>query len=121
MTDKSTLDDAELGRRARASLRDHALPDDVQRRLRLARAAAVDSLENRDIGVSSWLNPRWVVPMGAAAAIALAAVLTQQSGPSAMPAWEEGELAAASEMDMLDDIEFLAWMIELDEDLADGS
>ncbi len=107
----------ELAKRARDSVRDARLPDDVKRRLRLARAEAVEQVGNTHAG-TFFGSGRWLLPAGAAASLALAVVLVGNNHTEVMPVLDEQELAAATEMDLLDDIEFLAWMLEEEGDEA---
>ncbi len=120
--DDDQRSDHELAERARDSMRDARLPDDVQRKLRLARAAAVERLE--DAGRKPVFGgARWLVPAGAAATLFAGVMLVGKAPTDTMPILDEQELAAAADMDLLDDIEFLAWMLEEagDEVLPDDS
>lgn len=111
--DTKPISEQELIDRARSSLSDHALPEDVQRRLRMARAEAVAQMgDDVPFLTRAFGGHRWVLPAGAAAILVLAVSLTGTDETYVMPMLDEQELAAASEMELLDDIEFLAWMLE---------
>ena len=74
-------------------------------------------LEDGAAGQATWLGgARWMVPVGGAAAVAVTALLLHGEGVEQLPRLAEPELAAAMEMEILDDMEFLAWMLEEDPD-----
>lgn len=105
--------------RARESMRDHQLPDDIQRRLRIARSEAVTKIGSGSSLIDTLFgNGRWLLPAGAAATLMLAVALISSNDPELMPLLEEQELAAATEMELLEDIEFLAWMLEEESDIG---
>ncbi len=113
--DTDQISEHKLTEKARASVRDVQLPDDVQRKLRLARAEAVGQLDEAgDKPVFG--GARWLLPTAAAATVMVGVMLTWNSPPETMPMLDEQELAAAMDMEMLDDIEFLAWMLEENSD-----
>lgn len=96
--------------RAREVLDAQPLPDDVAARLRHARRAAVESLDARP----RWGGARLLAPAGGLAAGALVALVFLRGGPVVLPEADERELAAMAEMELLDDMEFVAWLIEND-------
>jgi hypothetical protein len=86
------------------------LSEDVVDRLRVARRAAVAAIEPRRVS----LPTRWL-PMGAMAATVVAAVLLR--GPTnapALPFDDDQQLAVAQDIDLLENLEFAAWMVESD-------
>ena len=95
------------------------LPPEIVDRLRAARREAVTLAdEHAQQPWRSWLTwQRW----GAAAAMAgvvLAVALVLQRPDVTLPVAEEEELAAAQDTELLEDLEFVAWMVALeDEDL----
>ncbi len=104
-----------LERRSRAAFDASVEAQDVSTRARLARAraAALDELQRRRfLGASAWL------PVGAAAAALVAALLWQRAdrgepraGPAAAIAFDDFEIVAGGEdFDMLrEDEDFIAW------------
>lgn len=117
MTDDRTDRTADAGERAFAArarevLDANAVPEDVAARLRDARRAAIESIDER---------PRWqtaarvLAPAGGLAAGALVALVFLRGGPAILPDADERELAAMAEMELLDDMEFVAWLVENDE------
>ena len=110
----NSITESELVEKARNSMREHSLPDDVQRKLRLARAEAVAQLEAQgSLAETLFGRRRWLLPVGGVAAAVVLAVAVNQGGSAPlMPVLDEQELAAVADMDMLEDIEFLAWMLE---------
>jgi hypothetical protein len=112
-TDGGAESERAFAQRAREALDAQGVPDDVAARLRQARQAAVASVDAR---------PRWagitrtLAPAGGLAAGALIALVFLRGGPAALPDMDERELAAAAEMELLDDMEFVAWLIETEDD-----
>ncbi len=118
MSKKTTSpDESELAQSARSSM-GRPLPGDVQRKLRLARAEAVAQLENTDSLVATVFGKgRWLLPLGSVAAIWLAVSINQDRNTvPLMPVFNEQELAAATDMDVLEEIELKAWMMEQSEE-----
>jgi len=112
-----SITESELVEKARKSMHEHSLPDDVQRKLRLARAEAVTQLEvQRSLADTLFGRRRWLLPVGGVAAMLLAVSVNQGSSAPLMPVLDEQELAAVTEIDILEDIEFLAWMLEESEE-----
>jgi hypothetical protein len=109
---KLTEDDqafaAALGKKLRAD--ETEVPAEVAQRLQAARRAAVAEMEPRATQ-RHWFAPFWMVPAGGLVA-AMAVVLLWPQGPASLPDIDEDEFAAAIEMDMLDEIELVAWMLE---------
>ena len=83
---------------------------EISAQLLAARRAAIAEMESRSAR-GHWLSPFWLVPAGGLAA-ALAVALLWPQGPAGLPEIDENEFAAAIEMDMLDEIELVAWMLE---------
>lgn len=110
MSQNKPFDEAEVAQKVRESLDAHELPEDVQRKLRQARAQAVEQVDHqRDRS----LNPAtWLLPAGVLGAVGVAWVLSDNVVAPSMPVFEEQELAAANDMELLEDIEFIAWMME---------
>ncbi len=94
--------------------RETDLPTSVSKRLAEARRAAVAEAEIREHKKPGLLRPAWMLPAGGFAVAALTLALYLPSGNGALPVLEESEMLAATEMEMLDDIELLAWIIEQD-------
>ena len=110
---RRTDEDALLAR-AREALQGDDLPGHIQSRLRQARADAVASTA-ASAGTRAG-NSLWLVPAGALGAVALAAVLLRNAPANHPPLLDEQEMAAAMEMDVLEEMEFLAWMLETEPD-----
>lgn len=116
MSHDNQLSEEELARRARAGLELQELSPEVQSRLRSARAQAVERLAQREdrAGITASLRQRLLIPagaLGAAGVLSVAWLMSQQAAPD-MPVLDEQEFAALTEMELLDEIEFLAWMME---------
>lgn len=125
--DKNGPEESSFEQRARERLRRHAerVPEDVAARLAAARHRAVATLAEGDR--AGWLE-RWFSPAfglgaaGAAAVVVLAAVLLffDDAGVPAVPpgfiAADETELTAAQEAELLEELEFLAWLEVADVD-----
>ncbi|MBT8144690.1 MAG: hypothetical protein KJO55_08315 [Gammaproteobacteria bacterium] len=96
---------------AKKSVEQQPVPDDIGRRLRLARAAAVDEMQDRP-------SFGWALPATAAAAVAVIAILVvrEPAGEVVLPDLSDDEMSAAMELELLEDMEFLAWMLEQDAD-----
>ncbi len=107
--------DGEWAEKAAAQLRDaeQHLPSDVQLQLQSARRAAVEAAEQPERRAAKpWLT------LGAGGLLAAAAtVLVLLSSPEMMemPDLDEQELAAAQEVELLEDLEFVAWMLAMEE------
>ncbi len=105
-------DDIAFTERVRSALDAAGVPDDVVDRLGAARRQAVAIADARARIVP--LPSRWL-PMGAMAATVLAAVLLR--GPPNIPAVpfdDDLQLAAVDDLDLLENLEFAAWMVESD-------
>ena len=109
--DKTTpMDDGEQRRLAEAvaGRLDDTLEPDVAARLRAARQEAVYIAE-RQSRSTRWLRP--LLPIGGVAAAGLAIVLlVNEPALQSMPALDDAEMAAAAEMEFLDELEMLAWL-----------
>ena len=102
--------------RARDALRDteKQVPDAVRQRLADARRTAVNAA---DTGVSM----RWAPLMGASAlasAALLVVLVLPQSASQSLPLLEASEMAAAQELELLEELEFVAWMLAEEKDNA---
>ncbi len=125
--ENSGPDESGFEQSARERLRRHAerVPDDVAARLAAARRRAVATLDDGDR--ARWLD-RWFSPAfgfsaaGAAAVVVLAVALfffDNASVPAVPPGFisaDEAELTAAHEAELLDELEFLAWLEAADVD-----
>ncbi len=102
-------------KRAREVLRasvDDVLPE-VAERLVAMRRAAVQELEERSS--SQWQTPWFWAPAGATAIVVLTLGLFLYTGNTPVPMFDdldEAQLAAAQDMELLEELEFLAWMEE---------
>jgi len=94
--------------------RETDLPNEVSARLRAARQAAVAEVDASAQKRVGWLQPGWMLPASGVAVAILALVLFLPSANGKLPVLEESEMLAATEMEMLNDIELLAWIIEED-------
>ena len=93
-----------------------ALDAGTRSRLTQARVRALDELGARR---SARFNSRWLLPAGAAAAAALAAWVVLVQGPQGLEpppqvaAWDDFELlTAAEDLEMIEELEFYAWLEE---------
>jgi hypothetical protein len=101
--------DEELVERIRATLDAQTLTPDVGRRLLEARRSAVAAATTTVPRIPAvW----W--PVGALAAMVLAVVLVRPTPDAAPPLDDVVQLAAAEDMDLLENLEFAAWMVESD-------
>lgn len=100
----------ELRRRA------EQVPPEVAERLAHMRRAAVTELDRSESRFRSWGTHRfWVTGLaGAAAALALTLALllprAEEPGPEALLLADADELAAMSNLELLEELEFLAWL-----------
>ena len=100
---------------------EETLPPDVTDRLAAARRAAVARMAEQDESRSvPWLSmPRLLPAGGLLAAGVVAAILWPVPQPSLqLPALDDNEMAAATDMEMLDEIELIAWLLEQDADVG---
>ncbi|MEM1439498.1 MAG: hypothetical protein AAF545_04885 [Pseudomonadota bacterium] len=86
---------------------------DVAARLRAARQEAVYLVDSAHRKRAPWLAPAG----GLVAASVVAVVLLRDPGMQPMPALDETEMAAAAELELLEELEMLAW---LDEEMLDA-
>ncbi|MCZ6617557.1 MAG: hypothetical protein O7E57_05450 [Gammaproteobacteria bacterium] len=113
--DNTEGSDADFEKRAQKVLRAGAndLPPEVNERLVAMRRGAVQELEARS---SQRWQTRWFwAPVGVTAAVALALGLFLFSGDTPIPMFDdldEVQFAATRDMEMLEELEFLAWMEE---------
>ena len=99
--------------RARETLRRSELelePERVQQ-LQQARREAVAAAE-RSLSDQSVRRLWWWLPTGAVAAVALVVGLMLNPGPEPVPVLDPLEMSAAQDMDLLTELEFVAWMLE---------
>lgn len=96
-----------------------ALPDDVLERLARARAHALDALSERDAGGSAPVpgaafargSSRWAPSFALAATILFAIGLWNRAYVPPLPAVDDPvEARAVQDMELLDELEFVAWM-----------
>lgn len=118
MTD-SDLDDDKFAADIGAQLRRDELdvPLQIAQRLQDARrlaVAAADSADTAKVKTVQALWPRFV-GVGAAAAAALVVAIALQAPVETLPRMDDAELAAAQEAELLEDLEFVAWMVALEE------
>ena len=88
------------------------VPPEVAERLVAMRRAAVQELEERS---SSQWTPWFWAPAGAAAIVVLTLGLFLYTGNTPVPMFDDlddAQLAAAQDMDLLEELEFLAWLEE---------
>jgi len=95
------------------------LPSETQLKLHLARRRAVAAAEQRGASRRTW----YTVGAGGGALAAAALVLVMLSTPQALqlPNLDEEELAAAQDVELLEELEFVAWMLAMEEDNAPPS
>ncbi len=92
-----------------------------QAQLAAARQAAVATANApgsplADERKGGWLVSPWLwAPTGAMAATVLTIALLLGSEVEPLPILEPAELTAAQELELLEDLEFVAWMLEQDE------
>ena len=100
---------------------EEALPQDVSDRLAAARRDAVARMTELDESRSvPWLSMPRLLPAGGllAAGIATAILWPAPQSPLQLPALDDNEMAAATDMEMLDEIELIAWLLEQDADVG---
>lgn len=98
-----------------AALRQHAeqVPPEVADRLRAMRRAAVAELDVRSTRAGSgWLLPAGVAAAGLALTLALLTGDPESPAPGAVLLADTDELAAVAELEVLEELEFLAWLEE---------
>jgi len=104
----------QLAARVRAVLDAQSLPTEVAERLATARRRAIAEVSGRDAGLHHVPPRRWV-PVGALAATLLAVVMLRQAGEvPALPLDDDVQLAAVENLELLENLEFAAWMIDAD-------
>ncbi len=91
---------------------EHDVPNDVNQRLQAARRAAVAAADEKP-GVTDWW-PR-AAGAGTAAVALMVAALVLYSPVDTLPRIDAAELAAAQEAELLEELEFVAWMIAMEE------
>ena len=101
--------------RAGARLRDseHDVPPEVAQRLAQMRRQAVAAADGASS--SAWdLWPRFV-GVGAVLSAALLVAVLVRTPTDVLPRLDEAELAAAQEAELLEELEFVAWMVAMEE------
>jgi hypothetical protein len=97
----------------RAVLEADALPADMAERLAAARRRAIAGAAGRT--ALRRAPPRRWVPVGALAATLLGVfVLRQGTEVPALPLDDDVQLAAVENLELLENLEFAAWMVEVD-------
>lgn len=91
---------------------EHDVSNDVNQRLQAARRAAVEAADEKSAAVDWW--PR-AAGAGTAAMAIMVAALVLYSPIDPLPRIEASELAAAQEAELLEELEFVAWMIAMEE------
>ena len=95
------------------------LPEAVRARLAASRQEAVALVAEREAATGGWSFGGWFAPRGiaVAAAASLAAVavwvsLSAPDGPAPLPLLSAPEVAVVQELELLEELEFLAWLEE---------
>lgn len=116
MTD---TDDDRFVEQTRQTLRhsENELDADVQSRLRLARRQAIASIDEERR--PSWMRPWVFAPIGGMAAVALAVGIYLGQGGDALSFPGNEEFTVAQDMELLEELEFVAWMV-LENERASG-
>jgi len=92
------------------------LPNEVTQRLRAMRSSAVASIEHqqtRSAVTPGWWSPGVTGGVLAAALLVFVLTITPQSLP--LPDLDAQELAASQDVELLEDLEFVAWMLAQEE------
>ncbi len=95
--------------------RENAIDADVAARLSDARRQAVSVA---DTGTPAPVWWRHAAGIGAAAAIAFATVIVYRAPTDVIPRLDEPEMAAAQDLELLEDLEFAAWLVLREQDDA---
>ncbi len=122
MTDSSEHEpDGALERSARDVLRssEAQLGTDINQRLQRARMQAVAAAEGNDRQpdkLQSVLHAgrRWLFPLTGTVAVAVFAFVLMPRNPQEQMVPDDLEMAAVADMDMLEELEFVAWLEEED-------
>ena len=111
MTEQNERDEA-VAERLAGMLRDgeRDLPPEVVQRLAAARRTAVAAADRPSMGV--W--PRYV-GAGALASVGLVVALMLQPDVTPLPPLDDAELAVAQDAELMEDLEFAAWMMAMEE------
>ena len=113
----SDVDDKLDIEKLRADLQqtENELSPEIVQRLQAARREAVRLADERDQRSSGvWLNWQRLSVAAGLASIAFAVAIVLQSQNGALPMAEEHELAVAEDMELLEELEFVAWMVALE-------
>ncbi len=118
MTERG-IDSDILNDKARDALRQTELgvPLSVQQRLAAARRAAVAEAERPQ--PVPWGRLAGSGALASAALVLVLALMLPGTGTQSLPALEEAEMAAAQNAELLEELEFVAWMLA--EESADDS
>lgn len=87
---------------------------DVTARLRAMRAEAVQAVDRKTMRPAIWLLPAG----GVLASALLLTFLLRANDNNVLPLMDDAEFAAAIELELLEDLELLAWM---EESVSDAS
>ncbi len=111
-------DDDRFVEQSRQALRrsENELDADVQSRLRLARRQAIASIEERR---PKFMRPWVFAPIGSMAAVALAVGIYLSQGGDELSFPGNEEFTVAQDMELLEELEFVAWMV-LENEQASG-
>ena len=109
----------QLAAKAGVQLRQYELDvsPEVAQRLQAARRLAVDEAEDSLHNQISW----WPKIASAGAALSVAVVMAVgvmvylQAPLGTLPRMDEAEMAAAQEVELLEELEFVAWMVAMEE------
>jgi hypothetical protein len=126
MNDANDRQEREIAERARKLFAESVdgLDGETRSRLARARARAVAAARPRR---SAWLAPPRLVPLGGLAAAALVAALVWQRPEPAVEPVEEAVLSdldlllGGEEIELFEDLEFYAWLLEQPELLQSGA
>jgi len=92
-----------------------ALPEDVRDRLAASRREAVAALEESESGgwsLAEWFSPRSLAMAAAASAAIALWVALSPGGDPALPLLSAPEVAVVQDLELLEELEFLAWLEE---------
>jgi hypothetical protein len=97
--------------------RENELAPEVAERLLAARREAVRVADSNDARPwVNWLGWQAWAATGALASGVLVVAIMLQTPSLALPAGDEVELAAAQEIELLEELEFVAWMVALEDE-----
>ena len=113
MSNENSKDDERLAAEVVRALEatEHSIPPAAVERLAQARRAAVAAADRPR---STWLWPRYVAA-GAVASVALAVALLLRPADVALPPLDEVELVVAQDAELMEELEFAAWMLAMED------